>query len=90
MKIRPDRGGRGPSRAPHESEGNPPRIFEGSGGDPAKRPRPQPGAAGYFNRLLGRSVSGPAARVAASRCASATMGHPRSARGGFVRPTGAP
>jgi membrane-associated phospholipid phosphatase len=52
--IRPDRGGRGPSRAPHESEGNPSGIFEGSGGDPAKRPRPHPGESGFFNRLLAR------------------------------------
>ncbi len=51
--IRPDRGGRGPSRAPHESEGNPPGIFEGSGGDPAKRSRPHPGAAGLFDWLPG-------------------------------------
>src|SRR5687768_15770943 len=49
--IRPDRGGRGPSRAPHESEGNPPRIFEGSGGDPAKCPRPHPGPPGFADGL---------------------------------------
>jgi MFS family permease len=35
--------GRGPSRAPHESEGNPGWISEGSGGDPAKCPRPVSG-----------------------------------------------
>src|SRR5215203_3844735 len=51
MKSRPDRGGRGPSRATHESEGNPPRISEGSGGDPAKRPRPHPGAPGFSDGL---------------------------------------
>ena len=44
---------------------------------------------GRRHPLLGPSVSGPAALVAAGRCASATMGHPRPARGGFVRPTGA-
>jgi hypothetical protein len=35
--------GRGPSQAPHESEGNPGWISEGSGGDLAKRPRPASG-----------------------------------------------
>jgi hypothetical protein len=39
-KIRPDRGGRGPSRAPHESRREYERISEGSSGDPATRPRP--------------------------------------------------
>jgi DNA-binding transcriptional LysR family regulator len=39
-KNRPDRGGRGPSRAPHESRREYGSISEGSGGDPAKRPRP--------------------------------------------------
>ena len=48
------------------------------------------GPGGRRHPLLGRFAPGPAARVAAGRCASATMRTPRSARGGFVRPTGAP
>jgi len=51
---RRDRAGRGPSRAPHVPEGNPGGISEGPRGDPAKRPRPDPGMSVFRRPLLGR------------------------------------
>src|SRR5919197_3378072 len=48
-----DRDGRGPSRAPHVPEGNPSRISEGTGGDPAMCPRPDPGMSVLLDRPSG-------------------------------------